>query len=197
VYHPPVHLILASSSPRRAELLTAAGFTFEVVPADIDESPGAAESPERYVQRLAGEKAAAVARRIPDGTVVAADTTVVVGGKILGKPADDADARQMLEALSGRVHDVLTGVTVQQGRRALQALERTHVRFAELSRQEIDWYVATGEPQGKAGGYAVQGLASRFVERVDGSYSNVVGLPVALVYQMLKTVAGNAYSSRE
>ena len=192
-----MHLILASSSPRRAELLTAAGFTFEVVPADIDESPGAAESPERYVQRLAGEKAAAVARRIPDGTVVAADTTVVVGGKILGKPADDADARQMLEALSGRVHDVLTGVTVQQGRRALQALERTHVRFAELSRQEIDWYVATGEPQGKAGGYAVQGLASRFVERVDGSYSNVVGLPVALVYQMLKTVAGNAYSSRE
>jgi septum formation protein len=180
-----VRLILASASPRRAELLRAAGYAFEIEPADVDESAGPAEPAEDYVLRVAGEKAQAVLRRCPDCTVLAADTTVVVDGIMLGKPADDEHARQMLARLSGRAHRVLTGVALAGGGREVRALASTLVRFAVLTPEEIDWYVASGEPRDKAGAYGVQGLASRFVEGIEGSYTNVVGLPVALVHALL------------
>jgi septum formation protein len=186
VYHCAVRLILASASPRRSELLRAAGFDFQVVPADVDERPLPGESPDTYVRRVALDKALAVAACLPDAVVLAADTCVVVDDAILGKPADEADAASMLAMLSGRPHDVLTGVAVigPAGTRVESADSR--VVFAPLSAGEIAWYVASGEPSDKAGAYAIQGLASRFVERVEGSYSNVVGLPVALVYRLLR-----------
>jgi septum formation protein len=186
VYHSAVRLILASASPRRSELLRAAGFDFQVVPADVDERPLPAEAPDDYVRRVALDKARAVAACMPDAIVLAADTCVVVDDAILGKPADAADAARMLAMLSGRPHDVLTGVAVigPAGIRVESADSR--VVFAELSAGEIAWYVASGEPGDKAGAYAIQGLASRYVERVEGSYSNVVGLPVALVYRLLR-----------
>jgi len=180
-----VRLILASASPRRAELLRAAGYAFEIVPADIDESAGPGEPPEHYVRRVAAEKARTVLRQFPDCTVLAADTTVVVDGAMLGKPSDDEDARQMLARLSGRAHRVLTGVVVAGGGREAGAVASTLVRFAVLTPADIDWYVASGEPCDKAGAYGVQGLASRFVDGIQGSYSNVVGLPVALVHALL------------
>lgn len=178
-------LILASASPRRAELLTSAGFEFIVRPVDIDERPLPGESPNDYVLRLAREKAAAAAGPDPRDVVLAADTTVVVDDLILAKPQDDSDAKRMLRLLAGRDHDVLTGVAIRLGAREVTGVASTRVRFASLSNAEIDWYVASGEPRDKAGAYAVQGLASRYVDRIEGSYSNVVGLPVALVYQML------------
>jgi septum formation protein len=181
-----MRLILASESPRRAELLAAAGFSFEVVRPLIDESPRVGETPEAYVERAAREKAERVACRESGTVVLAADTVVVVDGAILGKPADDGEAAEMLKRLSGRRHDVLTGVAIRTARELLTAVERTAVHFLPLSEAEIAWYVASGEPRDKAGGYAVQGLASRFVERIEGSYSNVVGLPVATVYRMLR-----------
>jgi septum formation protein len=177
----PMNLILASASPRRAELLRAAGITFEVIVADVDETPRADEQAAGYVQRLAVEKARAVMPRAAGRPVLAADTVVVVDGAILGKPRDDDDARRMLRLLSGRMHTVLTGVALGEDVRVAS----TVVEFVPLSTSEIDWYVASGEPGDKAGAYAIQGLASRFVARIDGSYSNVVGLPVALVYEML------------
>ena len=185
MYHSVVHLILASASPRRAELLRAAGFDFQVLPADVDERPLPGEGPDPYVRRVALDKARAVAACMPDAVVVAADTCVVIDDTILGKPSDEADAARMLAMLSGRAHDVLTGVAVigPAGIRVESADSR--VVFCPLSAGEIAWYVASGEPADKAGAYAIQGLASRFVERVDGSYSNVVGLPVALVYRLL------------
>jgi len=183
-----VRLLLASASPRRAELLAAAGFAFEVVPAEIDETPLPGETPPSCVLRLAEAKAAIVAGRDRGAVVLAADTVVVADGLILGKPVDDRDAADMLARLSGRNHDVLTGVSVRADHRQVSAVERTVVWFHPLSPEEIAWYVASGEPRGKAGAYAVQGLASRFVERIEGSYSNVVGLPVARVYQLLRQV---------
>ena len=185
MYHSAVRLILASASPRRSELLRAAGFDFQVVPADVDERPLPGETPDAYVRRVALDKAMAVAACLPDAVVLAADTCVVVDDAILGKPADEAEAASMLAMLSGRAHDVLTGVVVigPAGTRVESADSR--VEFAPLSAAEIAWYVASGEPSDKAGAYAIQGLASRFVERVEGSYSNVVGLPVALVYRLL------------
>ena len=180
-----MRLILASASPRRAELLRTAGYAFEIVPADVDESAGAGELPEDYVRRVAAEKARTVLRQFPDCTVLAADTTVVVDGAMLGKPSDDENARQMLARLSGRAHRVLTGVVVAGGGREAGAVACTLVRFAVLTPAEIDWYIASGEPCDKAGAYGVQGLASRFVEGIEGSYSNVVGLPVALVRTLL------------
>ena len=180
-----MRLILASASPRRAELLRAAGFVFEIVPADTDESARPDEPAEDYVRRVAAEKARAVLRQFPDCIVLAADTTVVVDGCMLGKPSDDEDARQMLARLSGRSHRVLTGVAVAGGGREVLAAASTLVRFAVLTSAEIDWYVASGEPRDKAGAYGVQGLASRFVDGIEGSYSNVVGLPVALVHTLL------------
>jgi septum formation protein len=178
-------VLLASASPRRAELLRAAGIAFDVRPADVDESLLPGEAPDAYVVRLAKAKAMAVPE--PAGQiVVAADTAVVIDSHILGKPTSVDDARTMLMLLSGRTHQVLTAVAVRYRDRLVDArLDTTAVEFAPLTKAEIDWYVASGEPMDKAGAYAVQGLASRFVRRVDGSYSNVVGLPIALVYQML------------
>jgi septum formation protein len=187
-------IVLASASPRRAELLRAAGIEFEVIPAHIDETAHPHEAEDIYVRRIAAEKARAVAARVGDRIVLAADTTVVVDEMMLAKPEDDADAKRMLRMLSGRTHEVLTAVAISRGpdgpaplrTEPLVEVERTGVEFAPLSEFEIDWYVATGEPRDKAGAYAIQGYASRFVTRIDGSYSNVVGLPVALVYELLK-----------
>ena len=179
-------IVLASASPRRAELLRAAGIDFEVIAAHIDETAHPHEAPDAYVRRIAEEKGRAVAPRVGDRIVLAADTTVVVDEMMLAKPEDDADATRMLRMLSGRTHEVLTAVSVWHGKQMFTEIERTDVEFAPLSEFEIDWYVATGEPRDKAGAYAIQGYASRFVTRIDGSYSNVVGLPVALVYDILK-----------
>jgi septum formation protein len=182
---PPI--ILASASPRRAELLRAAGVEFVVRVADVDETPLHGEQPQPYVLRLARAKAAAVARRSEAGAVVlGADTTVVFGSEILGKPADDEDARRMLRKLGGAWHEVITGVCLARGTREVTAAEVTRVKFAPLSESEIEWYVSTGEPKDKAGAYAIQGYGSRFVERIEGNYANVVGLPVQAVYQMLR-----------
>jgi len=177
-------LILASSSPRRAELLRAAGINFTVRAADIDETIKPHELPRDYVVRLSREKAHAVAR--DDELALGADTTVVINGEIAGKPADAEDAGRMLRALSGRWHEVLTGVTLARGGQMLSAIASTRVKFAELSDAEINWYVSTGEPMDKAGAYAIQGHASLFVERIEGNYSNVVGLPVQLVYRLAR-----------
>jgi septum formation protein len=180
-----MRLVLASSSPRRAALLREAGFTFDVAPVEVDEALHAGEAAEAYVERLARAKAAAAAPHAPDAVILGADTTVVVDGQVLGKPLDSADAGRMLRLLSGRTHEVLTGICVRADRRSLIHVEPSRVRMATLNDAEIDWYVATGEPFDKAGGYAAQGLASRFIESIEGSYSNVVGLPVASVYHLL------------
>jgi septum formation protein len=186
VYHSGMRLILASASPRRMALLQEAGYVFDVEPAHVDESALAGEDARAYVLRVAAAKARAIAPRCPDGVVLAADTTVVVDGEMLGKPADDDDAKTMLGRLSGRTHDVLTGVVIiQAGRESSEAVS-TRVRFRRLTAAEIDAYVASGEPHDKAGAYGVQGLAARFVESVEGSYSNVVGLPVGAVRALLE-----------
>ena len=187
-------LILASASPRRAELLTAAGVRFEVRPAHVDERVQPGEDARTYASRVAAEKARAIASQTPGQPVLAADTVVVVDDHILGKPEDASDAKRMLGMLSGRTHQVLTAVVLMSGKGSHpdqqfpsgldMRVETTTVEFATLGKAEIDWYVATGEPSDKAGAYASQGLASRFVTRIEGSYSNVVGMPVALVYAM-------------
>jgi septum formation protein len=217
-------IILASASPRRAELLRAAGIAFDVMPANADETVRPGEAPEAYVRRVAEAKATAVLRQANGRPVLAADTVVVVDGEILGKPVDRDDARRMLRMLSGRSHEVLTAVSLYRGpkgpaphvpqRRAggpegsaphmpqssvgglggsepgeetvETRVESTTVVFSPLTDDDIAWYVATGEPDDKAGAYAIQGYASRFIPRIAGSYSNVVGLPVALVVQMVK-----------
>lgn len=181
-------VLLASASPRRAELLTGAGIAFDVAPADVDETRWPDEAPGAYCERLARAKALAVAARAPERVVVAADTIVVVGAEVFGKPVDAPDARRMLEALSGRTHEVLTGLALAAGGAVRTVVERTAVEFAPLAEAEIAWYVATGEPMDKAGAYAIQGRASRFVARIQGSYSNVVGLPVATVYRLLRDI---------
>ncbi len=180
-------LVLASRSPRRRELLTCAGIPFLVRPADVDESWLEGEAPTAHVERLARQKARAVSAT-PDEIVLGADTVVVLDGAILGKPADEADAVRMLRRLSGREHQVLTGVCLKRGPVELVASETTTVRFSTLREEEIEAYVASGEPMDKAGAYAIQGLASKFVERIEGCYFNVVGLPVARVYRMLKSL---------
>jgi septum formation protein len=182
-----VTIILASASPRRAELLRAAGFDIEVHPADVDESVRHHEAADAHVRRLAEEKARAVSVLMSARPVLAADTVVVVDGEILGKPRDVEEAKRMLRRLSGRTHEVVTGVALMGAAGPAQTrLASTSVEFVELSEADIAWYVASGEPMDKAGAYAIQGLASRFVTRIDGSYSNVVGLPVALVYEMCR-----------
>lgn len=203
---PDTPLILASASPRRADLLTAAAIPFEVVTTDLDESILAGEQPHAYVERLAAAKARLVAARHPGRLVLGADTTVVLDDRILAKPQDPGDARRMLQALSGRIHTVLTGVCLvvpgalgpapagqgapEEGPAHVRTqVASTEVEFAELSAADVDWYVASGEPMDKAGAYAIQGLGSRFVTRLNGSYSNVVGLPVALVWRMLQAGA--------
>ena len=191
-------IILASASPRRAELLRAAGIEFDVMPANADETVHPGETAEAYVRRVAEAKARAVQPRANGRPVLAADTVVVVDGAILGKPVDRDDATRMLRMLSGRSHEVLTAVCLAGGpdpeggpdkvRPTLTKIETTTVEFAPLTGEDIDWYVASGEPDDKAGAYAIQGLASRFITRISGSYSNVVGLPVSLVFQMFKQV---------
>ncbi len=181
-------LLLASASPRRADLLAAAGFVFDVDPAEVDETPLSEESPTDYALRVARAKARAAAAecRKPGITVLAADTVVVSDGEILGKPVDDSDAARMLKRLSGAVHSVLTAVVLCRDGREVSAVVETRVHLLPLSDSEITWYLATGEPEGKAGGYAIQGHAARFVDWIEGSWSNVVGLPIATVYRLLK-----------
>jgi septum formation protein len=187
-------IILASASPRRQELLRNAGISFTVQPADINETPLKGEVPRDCAERLAREKALAVSRENPEQWVLGADTIVVVDEAILGKPRDDEDAVRMLRLLAGRTHAVITGVCVvepvgsSQGSVAGKintASETTLVTFCGMSDEEIREYVATGEPMDKAGAYAIQGMASRWIPRIEGDYSNVVGLPVALVYRMI------------
>jgi septum formation protein len=178
-------LILASRSPRRTELLRSAGLEFTVRAMEVDESIEGDESPHSYVQRLAEKKALAVAVQ-PGELILAADTTVALGDEILGKPLDDEDARRMLQKLSGRRHEVYTGVCLRSAGIVNTRVACTGVWFDTLSPSEIEAYVRSGEPLDKAGAYAIQGLASKFIPRIDGSYSNVVGLPVDLVYRMLK-----------
>jgi septum formation protein len=173
-------LILASQSPRRSEILRQAGISFIVRPANVDESLLPAESPKAYVQRVAQLKAAAIEAG-PADVVLGADTVVVIDGKILGKPRDHTDALRMLETLSGREHEVLTGVCLHRGTHTIVDLAATRVWFLPLALKDLEEYVSTGEPMDKAGAYAIQGLASKFVQRIDGSYSNVVGLPIELV----------------
>lgn len=191
-------LVLASASPRRRELLAQAGFVFEVRPAHVPEDPLAGEDPITYVTRLAREKAEAVFRELVaagDGekrrageplAVLGADTTVTLDNQILGKPEDAADAARMLRMLSGRTHHVMTGVALVTADGSETAAEVTAVRFLSLSDEEIAAYVATGEPMDKAGAYAIQGLAARWIPRVEGCYFNVVGLPLALVTALLE-----------
>jgi septum formation protein len=182
-------LVLASASPRRQELLRSAGFSFVVQPADVDETPLPGEPAREYAERLAREKALAVARTRPHDVVLGADTIVFVDDAILGKPRDAADAARMLRLLSDGVHSVITGVCVVEGgesQRLRIASETTLVTMSVLSDEEIREYVATGEPMDKAGAYAIQGMAARWIPRIEGDYSNVVGLPVALVYRMLR-----------
>lgn len=181
-------LVLASSSPRRKEILTAAGFKFVVRAPRIPEQRLEGELPEAYVYRLAEEKAAAVGVG-PGDIVLAADTVVVLDHHVLEKPCDAADARRMLTMLSGREHEVITGVCVRNLAAKITDRAVTRVRFAALAPSEIDDYVATGEPMDKAGAYAIQGLASRFVESINGCFFNVMGLPIAMVYQHLKAFA--------
>jgi septum formation protein len=189
-----MQLVLASASPRRAELLSTAGFTFDVRPADVDETPRPDEAPATYALRVARDKALAAADRVDDDIwILAADTVVVVDGQILGKPSSSADARRMLALLSGVVHEVLTAVVVRHDGSEASEVVSTRVRFTTLEPAEIDWYVESGEPDGKAGAYAIQGLGSRFVEWIEGSWSNVVGLPVATVYRMLGRTACYAH----
>jgi septum formation protein len=185
-----VHLILASASPRRAELLRSSGFEFDVEAANIDETPRAGEPPAAYTQRVARDKARHVAASHAGENVVVlgADTEVVLGRRVLGKPADQEDARRMLRTLAGQVHEVLTAlILLGHGREAAEVVT-TRVWFAEMTDADIDWYVASGEPMDKAGAYAIQGLGARFVERIEGSWSNVVGLPVAVVHRLLREV---------
>jgi septum formation protein len=178
-------LVLASASPRRQELLRSAGLAFDVQPAQIPEEPMPGETAKNYAERLAREKALAVACQRPHDCVLGADTVVVVDGKILGKPSDAADAARMLRMLSGRQHQVITGVCLAVGGQVSVASETTLVTVSELTDQDIADYVANGEPMDKAGAYAIQGIASRWIPRIEGDYSNVVGLPVALVFRML------------
>jgi septum formation protein len=217
-----MRLVLASASPRRAELLAAAGFVFDVVPADVDETPLPGEPPRDYVRRLAIEKSAAALRALSrpaearrhtstfsrpaeagrhastdvesgfsrtlsyDVLIIGADTAVIVDAEILGKPVDDDDAGRMLRRLSGRSHLVMTGVSVRSPQRQLDDVEETRVFFDPISDAEVVWYVKSREGRDKAGGYAIQGLASRFIPRIEGSYGNVVGLPIARISGLIR-----------
>lgn len=182
-------LILASASPRRRELLVQAGYAFEVDAADVDESLCQGEFSAAYVLRLAQEKALAVLSKHTDQTdviVLGADTTVVLDGKILGKPADAADAREMLRRLSGRTHQVLTGIAAATRAGIGTAVESTDVTFSEIPEAELDAYCATSEPLDKAGAYGIQGYAARWIPRIDGCYFNVMGLPIARTVTLIE-----------
>jgi len=178
-------LVLASLSPRRSEILRQAGIPFTVRAAPVDETPLPGELPPDYVKRVAALKALAVSAA-PDEVVLGADTTVVVAGEMLAKPADAADARWMLSLLSGRRHEVVTGICLRRGSKLVYDQAVTAVWFSAMSDAEMDDYADSGEPLDKAGAYAIQGLASKFIERIEGCYFNVMGLPVSLVYRHLK-----------
>lgn len=178
-------LILASGSPRRRELLAQAGFAFEVQAADIDETEHSSEAPEEYVRRLAHEKAQAIAARNPDAVVLGADTTVAIDSELLGKPADRADAERMLRLLSGRAHQVHTGLGVISGSGARIHVETTTVFFRAITDDELRAYLNSGDAMDKAGAYGIQGYAARWIPRIEGDYFNVVGLPIAAVVELL------------
>jgi septum formation protein len=178
-------LFLASSSPRRSELLTKAGFEFTAEPAGVSETVLRGTPPMQIVEQLSARKARAVAKRHPDGTVLAADTVVVLKGRVLGKPKDEAAAKAMLKLLSGNVHQVYTGYTVIRGEKFVCGHEVTSVEFYVLSPKEIDAYVATDEPLDKAGAYGIQGRGALFVKRINGDFYNIVGLPIAKISRIL------------
>jgi len=184
-------LVLASGSPRRAEILNSVGWEFVKVVPDIDESEREGEPPEDYVQRLAKAKAETIAGSYPDSIVLAADTTVVVDERIVGKPVDLEDARRMLRMLSGNWHELLTGIAVSRDGSVDVGMQRTRVKFASMSETEINFLAENGDPLDKAGAYAVQAQAALFIEGIEGDYWNVVGLPVSLVYEMLREVVSS------
>lgn len=183
-----MRLILASSSPRRRELLESIGIDFEAIPSHVPEQHRPGEAPEEYVARLSRDKAEAISRQLPSRWVIAADTTVLLGDQLLEKPVDRADAARMLATIAGRTHVVYSGVTLQNGERVYRdtRVAESEVRMLPLSKEDIEWYVATGEPLDKAGAYAVQGIGAMFIDSIHGSYTNVVGLPLALLFQMLR-----------
>lgn len=206
-----MRLVLASASPRRQELLRAAGLTFETCAVDVDESTRPGESASAYVRRLATEKSARAqlslrqkarqrqprrltGRDVP--IIIGADTAVVVDGDILGKPRDAADAASMLRRLSGTWHEVMTGVSVRRGPAERGTVEVTRVFFTSLSEKDVTRYLKSGEGRDKAGGYAIQGLASRFIPRIEGSYTNVVGLPVPAVFELLEELRSGRVAGR-
>ena len=182
-------LILASKSPRRAEILNAVGWPFEQLAANIDETRHEGEDAVVYVKRLAQTKAERVASQIDNGLVLGADTVVVIDGEILGQPGDGENARRMLRLLNGKWHDVVTGVAlVKAGETTPRSVAHasTRVRFCQMSEEEIDWYVSTGEPSDKAGAYAIQGRGGIFIREIAGDYFNIVGLPIRLVYELVR-----------
>lgn len=181
-------IVLASTSPRRAELLKQIGVEFELASGNVQERPHPDEAPADYITRLARAKVIAVARERETGLIIGADTVVVLDGQLLGKPTDEADADRMLRSLSGRWHAVMTGVAVYDAatKQELADFDKTLVRFARLTNQEIEWYVRTGEPMDKAGAYGIQGLGGLFVDEIAGNYYNVVGLPLPLVYRLAR-----------
>lgn len=181
-------LVLASSSPRRRELLQQLGLDFSIYSPDIDECVLQDETASEYVQRLACEKAAAVQQHFPDAVIIAADTSLSVDGEILGKPESKAHAFEMWQKISGRKHDVFSGVCVRTSAQISSIVVRTQVEFQVLSLKDMEDYWATGEPEGKAGAYAIQGLASRYIPRIEGSYTNVVGLPLHETVELFKAI---------
>ncbi|MFL5463127.1 MAG: Maf family protein [Gemmatimonadaceae bacterium] len=181
-------VVLASGSPRRRQLLDLIGITHEVRPSNIDETARAREAPRRHAERLAREKATAVARRDPDLITIGADTVVVINRKVLGKPVDDADAARMLAMLSGREHTVITAIAVSRGKKLRSAIEEVRVKFRRLRDAEIDAYIATREPMDKAGAYGIQGYGATIVERIEGDYFAVMGLPLVRLINLLRDV---------
>jgi septum formation protein len=181
-------VVLASASPRRRQLLDLIGITHEVRPANIDETMRPRENPRRHAERLAREKATAIATRDPDLITIAADTIVVVNRKVLGKPKDTDDAAQMLALLSGREHVVTTAVAVSRGKKLRSAVEEVRVKFRRLRDDEIEAYIATGEPMDKAGAYGIQGYGATIVERIEGDYFAVMGLPIVRLIGLLRDV---------
>ena len=180
--------ILASSSPRRRELLTSIGLDFDVVPSHVPEEHQPGEAPEEYVARLSREKANAIAAKHPSAWIIAADTTVLLGDQLLEKPVDKKDAERMLSLIAGKTHVVYTGVTLQNVERGYREtrVAESEVRMLPLALEDVRWYVSTGEPLDKAGAYAVQGIGAMFIDSIHGSYTNVVGLPLAMLFQMMR-----------
>lgn len=194
-----MRFILASSSPRRRELLASIGVDFDVVPSHVPEEHQHGEAPEEYVARLSRDKAAAIAAQHPSRWIIAADTTVLLGDQLLEKPADERDAVRMLSLIAGRTHTVYTGVTLQNAERDYHEtrVAESEVRMLPLPPQDIEWYVRTGEPMDKAGSYAVQGIGAMFIDSIHGSYTNVVGLPLAMLFQMLRKAGIDPLRTRD